>query len=195
MTKRQSNVAQPARPANLPVAQRTAEWPEMRADPQDVFRRVCLKVLADPASTAGEKFRAIELFNSLKPQESKPECRFCSDLAEMSDERIAELLPDWMAPIDTVVPCEVERELERRRVELEREFEARVEERVRELVDVEAVEARIEERARELTAARPPLTLVGGEDAADAGEPLVRSRRPDVQAGWGPRRRRRGWLQ
>jgi hypothetical protein len=114
-------------------------------NPRQVFRRICLNVLADPVSTARERLEAVRLYETLTDHEVAPERGFDAEIAAMTDEALDEALGYYLAPISSPDPHDWERELDARHRELEREFEARVEARARELVDMSAVEVHIEQ--------------------------------------------------
>jgi hypothetical protein len=155
MTKK---IGKPDQRANLPE-QRDPDIPRQPVNAEQLYRGVCASILRDPVSSPADKMRAVEglmRFKATVPTTAESLAR--EEIAALSDEELDEVLN--YPPLHQRDRREVERELEQRTAKLEAEFNQRVEARVSELVDVEAVDARIERRAREIAEQGRPLIEV-----------------------------------
>jgi hypothetical protein len=96
-SKKQSKIGRPQPEANLPQAD---EAPR-HVDQRDVFKRMCLRVLTDPAATARERFEAMRMYSTFADASEPEQDRgFEADLRVMSDEAIDDLLGIIIQPIN-----------------------------------------------------------------------------------------------
>jgi hypothetical protein len=175
------------RQVNLPSDPTPESEQEQRqpVDVETIYRGVAASILRDPVSSPMDKLRALDAYMRVRPaQPPTVEQLTREEVAQLSTEQLDELLGYLTRPLNARDPREVEREIATKTAKLEAEFEGRVEARVRELVDVDAVAASVEQRARQIAEQGRPLAPA--PTPVEAEEP----ERRDV-GGWPPARQPR----